>query len=59
MVLAAGVQGRISTLPPRFASVWWLAGAATGLNDAVMSYGWALRRVGPNGLNFGTTSKHG
>ena len=45
MVLAAGVQGRIAALPPRFASVWWLAGAASGLSDAVMAYGWALRRA--------------
>ena len=45
MVLAAGVQGRIAAFPPRFASVWVLAGAEGGLSDAVMAYGWALRRA--------------
>lgn len=45
VVLAAGVQGLIKALPPRFAATWWLAASELGLNDAVMRYGAALRSV--------------
>jgi hypothetical protein len=44
-VLAAGVQGQITALPPLFRSTWWLSGSLTGLNDAVNHYGEALRGV--------------
>ena len=47
--LAAGVQGEIAYLPPRFTSKWLLAGSATGLNDAVFKYGAALKDAAPGG----------
>jgi len=47
--LAAGVQGEIAQLPPRFTSKWLLVGSATGLNDAVMAYGGALKLAAPGG----------
>ncbi len=47
--LAAGVQGEIALLPPRFTSKWLLVGSATGINDAVMAYGSALKDAAPGG----------
>ena len=41
--LAAGVQGLVAALPPRFSVAVWLAGAQGGLSDATMLYGAALR----------------
>ena len=49
MWLAAGVQGEITNLPPRFTSKWRLVGSATGINDAVMAYGGALKAAAPGG----------
>jgi hypothetical protein len=49
MWLAAGVQGEIASLPPRFTSKWLLVGSATGINDAVMAYGGALKAAAPGG----------
>jgi len=47
--LAAGVQGEIERLPPRFTSKWLLSGSATGINDAMMAYGAALKDAAPGG----------
>ena len=41
--LSAGVQGLAVALPPRFCVSVWLAGSQSGLSDAMMHYGEALR----------------